>query len=164
MTIIWTPIHLSGVFKATANRAPAEVPVKGAYNRLDTARTVARYGIPYERNPDFPINTLALMRGAVSYQIAGDFEAYVKLIFEAMWVNPRKLDDEAVLRPVLDAGGFAWADFTDRIGRPAVKQRLIDKTESAVARGVFGAPSFFVGDELFFGQDRLEWIEEMLAT
>ena len=163
-SVTWTPMLLGGIFKATGNRAPGEVPAKGAYVRLETARHVARYGIPYQRNPDFPINTLALMRGAVSLQMDGDFAAYVKLIFEAMWVRPRKLDDEAVLRAVLEDGGFDWSDFSDRIGRTAVKQRLIANTESAVTRGVFGAPSFFVDDELFFGQDRLDWIEEMLSA
>ena len=167
-TVLWTPILLGGVFKATGNRPPGEVPAKGAYVQLETARYVARYGIPYLRNPDFPINTLALMRGAVSYQMdgqtGGDFEAYVKLIFEAMWVRPQKLDDDAVLETVLTGGGFDWTDFGGRVGRSAVKDRLRTNTEDAAARGVFGAPSFFIGDELFFGQDRLDWIEEMLAA
>lgn len=162
-TILWTPMLLGGVFKATGNRAPGEVPAKGAYIQLETARFVARYGIPYQRNPDFPINTMALMRGAVSYQMDGDFESYLELIFEAMWVHPQKLDDEAVLKSVLTGGGFDWDDFGDRIGRQAVKDRLRANTEEAVVRGVFGAPSFFVGGELFFGQDRLDWVEEILA-
>ncbi len=163
-TIMWTPMLLGGVFKATGNRAPGEVPAKGAYVQLETARFVARYGIPYQRNPDFPINTMALMRGAVSYQMDGDFDSYLKLIFEAMWVHPQKLDDEAVLKSVLTGGGFDWDEFSDRIGRQAVKDRLRANTEEAAARGVFGAPSFFVGEELFFGQDRLDWVEEILAA
>jgi 2-hydroxychromene-2-carboxylate isomerase len=140
------------------------VPAKGAYMRLETARHVARYGIPYERNPHFPVNTLALMRGAVSHQMDGDFDAYVRLMFEAMWVRPRKLDDEAEVKAVLEEGGFDWADFADRVGRPEVKDRLRANTDDAVARGVFGAPSFFVEGELFFGQDRLDWVEELLAA
>jgi 2-hydroxychromene-2-carboxylate isomerase len=163
-TVLWTPMLLGGVFKATGNQAPGEVPAKGDYVQLETTRFVARYGIPYQRNPDFPINTLALMRGAVSHQMDGDFDAYMKLIFEAMWVHPQKLDDEAVLKSVLTEGGFDWDEFCDRIGRQAVKDRLRANTEDAAARGVFGAPSFFVGEELFFGQDRLDWVEEMLAA
>ena len=160
--IVWTPMLLGGVFKATGNQSPASVPAKGAYMQIETARFVRRYGIPFQRNPHFPVNTLSLMRGAVAYQMEGDFQRYLKVIFEGMWVMPRKLDDPAELAAVLTAGGFDADDFVARIGRQEVKDRLIQNTEQAVARGVFGAPSFFVGEELFFGQDRLEMIEDAL--
>lgn len=162
--LIWTPILLGGVFKATGNRSPAEVPAKGAYMGIDGARFVKRYGVPFQRNPHFPVNTLAMMRGAVSYQMDGDFDGYVKAMFEAMWVEPRNLNEPAELGAALQAAGFAPEDFMDRIGRQEVKDKLMANTQGAVERGVFGAPTMFVGDEMFFGQDRLDFVEEALAA
>ena len=161
--LIWTPILLGGVFKATGNRSPAEIPAKAAYMRVDGARFVQRYGVPFARNPHFPVNTLAMMRGAVSYQMDGDFDGYVKAMFEAMWVAPRNLNQPAELGAALQAAGFEAEDFMDRIGRQAVKDKLMANTQAAVERGVFGAPTMFVGDEIFFGQDRLDFVEAALA-
>lgn len=161
--LTWTPILLGGVFKATGNRSPAEVPAKSAYMRVDGARFVKRYGVPFARNPHFPVNTLAMMRGAVSYQMDGDFDGYVKAMFTAMWVEPQNLNEPAVLGAALQAAGFAPEDFMDRIGRQAVKDKLMANTQGAVERGVFGAPTMFVGDEMFFGQDRLDFVEAALG-
>ena len=162
--IIWTPMLLGGVFKATGNRSPAEIPAKAAYMRVDGQRFIQRYDIPFERNPDFPINTLALMRGALAYQIDGNFFGYLDCVFDAMWIHPKNLNDPEVVAATLLAGGIDPADFLDRIGRQEVKDKLRTNTENAVERGVFGAPTFFVDDEMFFGQDRLDMIEESLRS
>jgi 2-hydroxychromene-2-carboxylate isomerase len=132
--------------------------------RTEIGRFVARHGIPFAQNPHFPVNTLTIMRGAVAYQTEGDFDVYVRTMFEGMWVHGRGLDQPHEIAAVLDAAGLDAAAFADRVADPAVKGRLRANTEDAVARGVFGAPTFFVGDDMFFGQDRLDWVEAALGV
>ena len=162
--VVYKPMLLGGVFKATGNASPATIAAKGNYTGMNTARFAARYGVPFERNPHFPVNTLQIMRGAVAYRDADKFMDYVELMSHAMWVEPKKLDDGEVLAEVLAGGGFDAEDFAGLVGDPEVKQRLIAATEEAVARGVFGAPTFFVGEEMFFGQDMLWLVEETAAA
>lgn len=163
-TIDYVPMLLGGVFKATGNASPAQVPAKGAWMNSDLARWAARRGTPYRRNPFFPINTLHLMRGAAGLKDDPRFMAYVDAVFEAMWFEPKNLGDPAEMIPVLARAGVGVDEFRDLTARDDVKDRLKTATESAVARGVFGAPTFFVGDEMFFGQDRLDFVEEALAA
>ena len=160
--IVYFPILLGGVFKATGNNPPASVPAKGKYMMIDLQRFADKYGVPYERNPYFPVNTLTLMRGAVSYQDDGDFIKYTEVMFKNMWVEPKNLNDEDELKKVLIENNFDVDDFTRRITDQNVKDKLISNTENAVKKGVFGAPTIFVGDQMFFGQDRMEFIEEYL--
>jgi 2-hydroxychromene-2-carboxylate isomerase len=162
-TIRWRPMLLGGVFKATGNASPINVPAKGRWMLRDIQRYARLYDVPFVMNPNFPINTLPLMRGAASYQMNGDFDGYVAAMFRAIWVEALNVGDEAVLRGVLERAGLHAADFAARIQRPEVKQALIENTEEAVRRGVFGAPTFFVGEEMFFGQDRLPMVEEWLG-
>lgn len=162
--IRWRPFLLGGVFKATGNASPITIAAKGAYLFKDIERCAAKYGVPFRFNPHFPINTLALMRGAVSYQQDGKLDEYVGLIFKAMWERGENLADESVLRSVLSAGGFDAGEFTERIQQPRAKQELIANTEEAVKRGAFGAPTFFVGEQMFFGQDRLDFVEASLRA
>lgn len=164
--VLYRPMLLGGVFKATGNRSPAEtsadVPAKRAYSRLEFERFAAHYGIPFRHNPHFPINTMSLMRGAAWAELDGRLLPYSRAIFEAMWVEPRNLGDAGELRPVLAAAGIDPAAFMAAIERADVKQRLRDTTDEAVRRGVFGAPTFFVGDAMYFGQDRLPFVAEAL--
>ena len=160
--IEYFPILLGGVFKATGNNPPASVPAKGKYMMIDLQRFADKYGVPYERNPYFPVNTLNLMRGAVSYQDDGDFIKYTEVMFKNMWVEPKNLNDEDELKKVLIENNFDVDDFIRRITDQNVKDKLISNTENAVKKGVFGAPTIFVGDQMFFGQDRMEFIEEYL--
>lgn len=158
----YTPILLGGVFKATGNTSPATIPAKARYMNLDLARFAKRYGVVLNFNTHFPVNTLPLMRGAVAYQPTNHFDMYVNAMFDAMWAHPRNLNDQAEIAHVLNDIGVEPDDFLARIERPDVKEKLKANTEGAVARGVFGAPTFFVNGEMFFGQDRLDFVEEML--
>jgi 2-hydroxychromene-2-carboxylate isomerase len=162
--IVWRPMLLGGVFKASGNHSPAEIPAKDRWLQLDLKRWAARYGASFTRNPHFPINTLVLMRGAAGMQMRGaDFHKYVETIFHAMWEEPRNLGSQEELTQVLQQAGFDAGAFQSLVGDPAVKEQLKKNTDEAVARGVFGAPTFFVGEEMFWGQDRLEFVAEALA-
>jgi len=164
--VVWRPMLLGGVFQATGNRSPAEVPAKGRWSCGDIQRWVRRYGIEFRHNPHFPVNTLALMRGAVGLQRRGDraaFLRYVDAMFRAMWIDGRNLADPAEVAAAVGQAGFDPEDIRALTADPEVKAELKARTEEAVARGVFGAPTFFVHDELIFGQDRLHFVEDALA-
>jgi 2-hydroxychromene-2-carboxylate isomerase len=164
----YVPILLGGVFKATNNKSPAEtlagVKNKPEFNALETERFVKRFGVrPYAQNPFFPVNTLNLMRTAVAAQLEGVFEKYVEAAFHHMWVEPKKMDDLEVAAKALTASGLDGARLLARGQEPEVKARLIANTQSAVERGVFGSPTFFVGKEMFFGKEQLREVEELIA-
>ena len=163
-TLHYRPMLLGGVFQATGNSSPAAVPAKGRYMATDLLRHARRYGVPFAFNPHFPINTLALMRGASGYQMQRpeDIARYLEALFNALWVDQRNLADDAVLGPILEAAGLDVQQYQAMISDDQVKGALKASTEEAVQRGVFGAPTFFVGDEMYFGQDRLEFVTETL--
>lgn len=163
--IVYTPVLLGGIFQATGNASPAGVPAKARYLDADLQRWAQAWGVPYSPNPAFPINTLALMRGAVAMQMQGDepFQRYIDAMYQAMFGQPRNLGDPVEVAAVLTAAGFDAARFMAQLGDQAVKDKLKDNTTQAVARGVFGAPSFFVGDALFWGQDRIDQVGQALA-
>ncbi len=165
-SLVYRPMLLGGVFKATGNASPVSVPAKGKWMGQDIARWAKRYGVAFAFNPHFPINTLPLMRGAAGIQLRQPerLEAYLSAVFTAMWARPANLGDPEVLAATLDAAGFEPQDFMALIGDAEVKAKLVANTEEAVARGVFGAPSVFVGDTLFFGQDRLDFVREALLA
>jgi 2-hydroxychromene-2-carboxylate isomerase len=161
----WRPMLLGGVFKATGNASPVSVPAKGRWMGQDMARWAKRYGVPFRFNPHFPINTLTLMRGATGLQMRQpqDFLRYLDLMHRAMWEQGKNMGDATVLAATLVEGGFDADAFGALVADPEVKARLVATTEEAVARGVFGAPTFFVGEAMFFGQDRLDFVREALA-
>ena len=160
--LVFHPILLGGIFKATGNSPPAAIPAKGKYMMRDLQRYAEKYQVPYERNPFFPVNTLSLMRGAVSYQNNGDFERYVNVIFHNMWVEPKNLNDEDVLKKMLIENNFEYNDFLKRTSDQRIKDQLISNTEKVVQKGAFGAPTIFIGEEMFFGQDRMAFFEEYI--
>ena len=163
--LVYHPMLLGGVFKATGNVSPVTVPAKGRWMTQDIARWAKRWGVPFAFNPHFPINTLTLMRGATGMLMRqpGDFKRYADAIFHAMWVAPCNLGDPAELAAVLADAGFDPAAFQTLVADAEVKARLIANTEASVARGVFGAPTCFVGEQMFFGQDRLDFVREALT-
>jgi 2-hydroxychromene-2-carboxylate isomerase len=161
----YVPVLLGGVFKLTGNQSPMAafggIRNKLEYEQLETQRFIARHGLNRFRfNPNFPVNTLTVMRGAVAAGEAGCFVPYAEAVFRAMWEEGRKMDEPEVIRAALDGAGLDGAGLLAQTRDQAVKDRLLANTERAVARGVFGAPSFFVGDELFFGKDRLGAVED----
>lgn len=165
-TIDWRPMLLGGVFQATGNKSPMEVPAKGRYVGDDLARFALRYGVPYRLNPHFPINTLMLMRGAVGLQLhdPAKLVPYLDAVFRAIWVDGRNLNDPATVAQVLAAAGFDPQRLLDLTQQPDVKEKLKAATQEAVSRGVFGAPAFFVDGQLYWGQDRLDFVKEALQT
>lgn len=163
--LLYRPMLLGGVFQATGNASPAMVPAKGRYMFIDLKRFADRYGVPFGLPPGFPGNTLNLMRGVMGTQLQAParFEALLKVLFEGWWGQQRNLSDPAVLAVTLQEGGFDPEAFQGLAAQDEVKQALKEATGQAVARGVFGAPTCFVGEQMFFGQDRLDFVEEALA-
>ena len=165
-TVVWRPMLLGGVFVATGNHSPASVPAKGKYIFGDFARFAKRYGVPLKVNPFFPINTITLMRIAVGLQLRKDprFMDYCTAMYRAIWVDAQNMNDPATVATVLQAAGFDAPALLALAGEQAVKDKLKSETELAVARGIFGAPTFFVGEQMFWGQDRLDFVREALAA
>ena len=163
--LVLKPMLLGGVFQATGNRAPISVPLKGRYLLADLTRFARRYDVPLRMNPNFPINTLNLMRIAVGLQQRQDlrFANYCAAMFRAIWVDAQNMNDPAVVAEVLAKSGFDAQEMLALSSDPAVKERLKAETEAAVQRGIFGAPTFFVDDQMFWGLDRLEFVREALA-
>jgi 2-hydroxychromene-2-carboxylate isomerase len=153
------PMLLGGVFKATGNHSPAELPAKSKWSAFDMPMWAHHYGVPFKPNPHFPVNTLALMRGAAAAQLDGLFDRYHPAMFKAMWVDGRNLNDIKEVAAVLTEAGLYARTFGQRIQDQDVKDRLKATSDEAVARGVFGAPTLFVDDMMFFGNDRLPFVE-----
>jgi 2-hydroxychromene-2-carboxylate isomerase len=164
--LVYRPMLLGGVFKSTGNQSPAMIPAKGRYMHQDMQRFARRYGVTLNQNPHFPINTLYLMRGAAGMQMRQPerLEAYITAIYQAMWVDAKNTGDLAVLAEVLGSAGFDPQQLLALIEDEAVKQQLKSTTEEAIRRGTFGAPTMYVGDEQFFGQDRLDFVREALQA
>lgn len=163
-----TPCLLGGIFKATGNQAPfvAFGGVKGKldYEMLEIRRFVARHGLTaFRMNPHFPVNSLAAMRGLCALEPGETFDRYVEAVLAGFWERGLAMGDPAVIQSVLDEAGLDGADLMAQTQTDAVKARLVANTEAAVARGVFGVPTFFVGDEMFFGKERLEQVEAQMA-
>ena len=163
--LIYRPMLLGAVFQATGNASPVAVPAKGRFMGADMPRFARRYGVPFKMNPHFPVNTLTLMRGATGVQRHAPerLAAYLAGVFNALWVEELNLNDAAVAAQALGAAGFDAAEVMAWANDAEVKARLRSTTDEAVARGVFGAPTMFVGTEMFFGQDRLDFVREALA-
>ena len=162
------PCLLGGIFKATGNQAPsiAFAAIKGKleYDMLEFRRFIARHRLDrFRLNPHFPVNTLMLMRGLIAAREAGSGAAYLEMGLEGLWEEGLKLDDPDVLKRHIDAAGLDGASLLAAAQSQPVKQKLADNTAAAVARGVFGVPTFFVGDEMFFGKERLGQVEEAVA-
>jgi 2-hydroxychromene-2-carboxylate isomerase len=165
----YVPVLLGGVFKATNNRSPAQSLVgiknKPEYERIEMNRFIKRHGITrFKSNPFFPVNTLMMMRGAIAAQQLGVFERYVDEMFRNMWGDPKKMDDPNIFRTTLDEAGLPTAKIVELIDTQPVKDELIANTQRSVERGTFGSPTFYVGDEIFFGKDRLRDVEDLIAA
>ena len=165
--IAWTPVFLGGIMQATGNAPPGKVPAKGRYMNRDMMRCAERYAIPFTLNSYFPVNTLTLQRAAVALlEEAGEdeFRRFIDTCFQAIWAEGKNMGDMVIVGETLLEAGFDAAALAARAGDPAIKEKLKANTDDAVARGVFGAPTFFVGDEMYFGQDRLDYVEDALGA
>ncbi|MEO6626220.1 MAG: 2-hydroxychromene-2-carboxylate isomerase [Burkholderiaceae bacterium] len=165
-TVVMKPMLLGGVFQSTGNRPPISVPLKGSYLFKDLGRYARRYGVPLVMNPHFPVNTITLMRADVGLTMRSDarLAAFRDAVFRGIWVDQQAMADPATLAAVLSKAGFDPAAMAVLAADPAVKEELKARTQEAVDRGVFGAPTFFVGEQMFWGQDRLEFVREALAA
>ena len=164
----YVPVLLGGVFKLTNNRSPVEafggIKNKLAFMEKETQRFLKRHGITaYKRNPFFPVNTLAIMRGAVAADMDGKLKSYVDAVFHHMWAEPKKMDDPAVIKAALTSSGFDADKLMARTQDAEVKDKLLAQTSASVERGTFGSPTFYVGDEIFFGKDQLRDVEEEIV-
>lgn len=165
---VYTPILLGGLFKLTNNQAPlmryAETPAKRNYEMLEFDRFVKAHSIPFRMNPNFPINSLYLMRGAVAAQHLGCFMHYVEAIMAAMWEQGLNTGDLDVVRKVLEDSGLDSAAILAKADDPEVKAELAANTEKAADRGAFGVPTFFVGPDMYWGKERLGQVEDALTA
>lgn len=163
--ILWRPMLLGGVFHATGNASPATVPAKAKYSQVDLERWARYFNIPFRHNPHFPINTLHLMRGAVAMQMRSEeeFHLYLLAVFSAMFEKPRNLGVQEEVAAVLQDAGISPPLFLQLIQDDKVKEKLKQNTQEAVSRGVFGAPTLFVGQDMYWGLDRLHFIDQALA-
>ena len=165
----YIPVLLGGVYKATGNMSPFDslrgIKNKAEYNALETQRFLRRHDITkFKSNPFFPVNTLTLMRGAVAAQFEGLFEPYFRAAYHHMWVEPKKMDEPQIFRDAFLSSGLDIDRIIARAQQDDVKKKLVENTNNAVARGSFGSPTFYVGDEIFFGKDRLREVEEEIAA
>ena len=164
----YVPVLLGGIYKATGNMSPSEslrgIKNKPEYQALETQRFMRRHNITkFTSNPFFPVNTLMLMRGVVAARYENMFEPYFRAAYHHMWVEPKKMDELQIFRDAFISSGLDIDRLIARAQQDDVKKKLIDNTQNAVARGEFGSPTFFVGDEMFFGKDRLREVEESIV-
>lgn len=165
----YVPVLLGGIYKLTGNSSPADylrgIRNKREYMEVETERFVRRHGITsFCKNPFFPVNTLQLMRGAVAAEAEGMFRPYFHAAYHHMWEEPKKMDDPEVMQAALASSGIDVGRIVAKSQEPAVKSRLMQLTEDAVSRGAFGSPTFFVGEEMFFGKDQLRDVEEEILA
>ncbi len=163
---LYKPMLLGGVFQATGNQSPANIPAKGRYMFAEFTSFAKRYGVPFVLSPYFPINTLLFMRGAIALQMKSDarFLDYCRTVFNAIWVESLNMNDPAVAAAAFGKAGFDAPALVALAGEQTTKDALKAATQTAVDRGVFGAPTFFVGDQMFWGQDRMEFVKEALES
>jgi 2-hydroxychromene-2-carboxylate isomerase len=162
--VVMTPVFCGGIFKAIGNPGPLVIPAKRAWYARDLALWAKRRGVALVQGPHIPVRSLPLMRGSLLAEERGEFHRYCDAVFDAVYARERNLSDMELVRRTLDEAGLDVEAYLHGIERADLKEKLTRNTERAVARGVFGVPSFFVGDELFFGQDRMEFVIEALQS
>ena len=163
--IEYKPVLLGALFKATNNVSPAMIPAKAKYMMThDLPRFAKRYNVAFAMNPNFPINTLPLMRGAHAAKEMGCFNRYCEVLFDGIWQKGANLGDIEVISKILEDAEIDSGELLAKIQSPEIKESLLMLTQEAIDRDLFGVPTLFIGDEMFFGQDRLDFAEERLAS
>jgi 2-hydroxychromene-2-carboxylate isomerase len=156
------PMLLGGVFKETGNSSPAFIPAKSKWMGKDLKKHAEIYGVDYNSNSFFPINTLNLMRGAIAAQKMNIFEKYSEAVFTGIWVKDINLGDLEIVQDYLNKNEIDTDQLFSLVQSDEIKSELIENTKQAVENGVFGAPTFMINNELIFGQDRLEFLRMAL--
>jgi len=164
----YIPVLLGGIFKATNNKPPMEaffgILNKNEYQSVEMKRFQERHGIDkFKMNPHFPVMSLQIIRGAVGAKLDGYLDKYIDEVLKHMWEEPKKMDDPEVIKEAFTESGFDADRLMNQMQDPDIKAQLIENTENAVKRGTFGIPTFFVGDDIYFGKDTLWQVEEALA-
>lgn len=162
--VTMTPVFCGGIFREIGNPGPLAIPAKLAWYVNDLMLWAKKRGVPLRPNPNAPIRSLPLMRGVFVAEERGELDRYMKAIWEATFVNSKNTSDPEVVKDVLNAVGIDFGSYLTEIEREDVKAKLRDNTDRAIRKGVFGVPTFFVGEALFFGQDRLEFVREALRS
>ena len=162
--VIYRPMLLGAVMQAAGNKPPKTVPAKGRYLETDIQRWAAAYGLPFKWGSLFPQRTVNALRVAIVAEKQGKFHEVHNPLFEAVWVHDRDVNDNAVLAEIITDAGMDAVSVLEEISTDRIKGELRSNTEEAVERGIFGAPTFFVGDEMFFGNDRFEFIRHALGS
>lgn len=162
--VTMTPVFCAGIFKDIGNPGPLALPAKRAWYAHDLELWAKKRGVTMERNPHAPIRSLPLMRGVILAEERGERDRYMKTIWDAIWLDSRNMSDPGIVNETLEAAGLEVEAYAKGIEREDVKAKLRDNTQDAIRRGVFGVPTFFVGNELFFGQDRLEFVRDALRA
>lgn len=160
--LVMTPVVITGIFKATGNIAPVSLPAKMEWLRRDLPRWAAKRGVQMHPNPRLPFRSLPYLRGCLLAQERGEDIRFIQAVFEAAFVRGENMDDEQTVPGLLKRAGLDPQAYQEGIERQDIKDKLRRNTEDAVARKVFGVPTFFVNGELFFGQDRIEFVMEAL--
>ena len=162
--LVYRPVFLAAIMQATGNKPPGSIEAKGKYLRKDITRWASQYGVGYKWNPKFPQNTLKALRLSVVAQRDGVFDKVHSALFAAMFVHKSDLNDDKVLADIMNDAGLDESETFARIADQSIKDELKANTDEAVRRGAFGAPTFFVGEEMFFGNDRWEFVKEALTS
>ncbi len=162
--IDYRPFFLPGLFKVSGSISPIAVPAKGRWMFDDLSRFARRYGVPFNMNPHFPLSSVYAMRGLIAWRGRPQFQALGNGFYTAMWVEGRDINASQVVGDILAGAGVDAGEYQAAIDDPAAKQAVFDVTEEAARRGAFGAPTFFVGKEMHWGQDRLDFVREALAA
>lgn len=162
--VIYRPFYLPGIFKEAGSTSPIIVPAKGKWLFADLNRFARRYGVPFVMNDRFPVNSIHVMRGLIAWQEEAELTTLADGFYQAMWVDNEDINDPIVVERRVSEAGVSPEAWQVKISDPAIKQKVYDITAEAVSRGVFGAPTFFVNDEMHWGQDRLDFVKTALLA
>ncbi len=162
--VVYRPALITAIFDGSGASTPLSIPAKAKYMNDDLARWASFYRVPFAFNPHFPFMTVPLLRGMEAYKDDPRAQAYCDAVFNAIWVEGKNFHEKETLMETVAAVGIDPAEFAERLGDQAVKDALKSNGEEAIERGAFGAPTFFVGDQMFWGQDRLHFVGEALGA
>ncbi len=162
-TVNYRPLFLGGLFKTTGHTPTFNSPLKWKYSQADMQDWANHYGVPFKFPTRFPLNTIRALRAAAAIQAAGkNPQPFIAAAFRAYWAEDADISSPEVLAGLLAKAGFDAQAILAATDTDAIKNAVKESTDGGHARGVFGAPTFFVGDKMFWGNDRLLFVEKAL--